>query len=188
MRHLLAALKCRAGHAVLFLASVLFFAAPLHARSWRIADFSDAIRIAHDGSANVHEQISIVFVGSFQGIHRTIPVHSPGSNGTNYTLFLNVKCVTEGNGTALRYESHPSGDFRDLKIYLPGAQDSTQNVVIDYAVRNGVRFFPDHDEFYWNVTGNDWPVPIDHATALVDFPSDAAGSLRAQAFTGVYGS
>jgi len=188
MRHLLAALKCRAGHAVLFLASVLFFAAPLHARSWRIADFSDTIRIAHDGSANVHEQISIVFVGSFQGIHRTIPVHYPGPNGTNYTLFLNVKSVTDGNGTALRYESHTSGDFRDLKIYLPGAQDSTQTVVIDYAVRNGVRFFPDHDEFYWNVTGNDWPVPIDHATALVDFPSDAAGSLRAQAFTGVYGS
>ena len=55
-------------------------------------------------------------------------------------------------------------------------------------MRNGTRFFEDHDEFYWNVTGNDWPVPIDHATATVRFPEAAAGSLRAQAFTGVYGS
>jgi hypothetical protein len=38
------------------------------------------------------------------------------------------------------------------------------------------------------VTGNDWPVPIEHASAFVRFPENAAGSLRAQAFTGTYGS
>ena len=38
------------------------------------------------------------------------------------------------------------------------------------------------------MTGNDWPVPIDHAAASVHFPDGANGSLRAQAFTGVYGS
>ena len=55
-------------------------------------------------------------------------------------------------------------------------------------MRNGTRFFDGYDEFYWNVTGNDWPVPIDHAAASVHFPAAASGSLRAQAFTGVYGS
>ena len=38
------------------------------------------------------------------------------------------------------------------------------------------------------MTGNDWPVPIDHAEAHVYLPESAAGTLRAQAFTGVYGS
>ncbi len=38
------------------------------------------------------------------------------------------------------------------------------------------------------MTGNDWPVPIDSASAIIVFPSGAAGNLRAQAFTGVYGS
>jgi uncharacterized membrane protein YgcG len=75
-----------------------------------------------------------------------------------------------------------------LKIFIPDAVDATRTVEIDYTVRNGTRFFEDHDEFYWNVTGNDWPVPIDHASALVSFPSAAAGSLRAQAFTGAYGA
>ena len=56
-------------------------------------------------------------------------------------------------------------------------------------MRNGTRFFDiRYDEFYWNVTGNDWPVPIDHASASVHLPDGASGSLRAQAFTGVYGS
>ena len=55
-------------------------------------------------------------------------------------------------------------------------------------MRNGTRFFDGYDEFYWNVTGNDWPVPIDHAAASVRFPAPTSESLRAQAFTGVYGS
>ena len=38
------------------------------------------------------------------------------------------------------------------------------------------------------MTGNDWPVPIDHAEAFVALPPASAGSLRAQAYTGVYGS
>jgi len=170
------------------IAGIVGKALPASARSWRIADFNDNIAIGADGSTAVHERITLVFDGSFQGITRTIPVEYPGPNGTNYTLFLDVAGVTDENGQKLKYESHASGDYRNLKIYIPGAEDASRTVEIDYTLRNAVRFFDDHDEFYWNVTGNDWPVPIDHATALVSFPDSASGSLRAQAFTGVYGS
>ena len=51
-----------------------------------------------------------------------------------------------------------------------------------------MRWFDDHDELYWNVTGNDWPVPIESASASIDFPANASGNMRAQAFTGFYGS
>ena len=90
--------------------------------------------------------------------------------GTNYTLFLSVTAVTDDNGHNLKYESSTSNGFRDLKIYIPGAVDTTRTVEISYVLRNAVRFFDDHDEFYWNVTGNDWPVPIDHASAFVALP------------------
>ena len=183
MRH-----SADARRALIIVVCLLACAAPLSARSWRIADFQDNISVATDGSISVHESITVVFIGQFQGIHRTIPIEYPGPRGTNYTLFLNVIGVTDENGQKLKYESHISGDYRDLKIYVPGAEDTTRTVVIDYTLRNAVRYFDDHDEFYWNVTGNDWPVPIDHATAFVSFPAAAADSLRAQAFTGVYGS
>jgi len=158
------------------------------AKSWRVGDFQDTIEISKDGSAVVVERISLVFVGEWHGIHRTIPIEYPGPNGTNYELFLDVKGVTDGSGAKLKYESSTTNRSRDLKIYIPDAADATRTVEITYSVRNGTRFFKDYDEFYWNVTGNDWPVPIDHASATVRLPESAAGSLRAQAFTGVYGS
>src|ERR1700731_1643389 len=170
------------------LASVVVLATPVAAKSWRVADFSDNITVNVDGSAVITERISLVFEGEWHGIHRTIPIEYPGPNGTNYELFITVKSVTDGNGGKLKYDSSTSGGSRDLKIYIPDAADDTRTVEINYRLRNGTRFFSDHDEFYWNVTGNDWPVPIDHASARVSFPDSADGSLRAQAFTGAYGS
>ncbi len=170
---------------VLFLC---FAAALAAAKSWQVTDFQDNINVNADGTELVTERISLQFVGEWHGIHRTIPIAYPGPNGTNYELFLTVKSVTDGEGGKLKYESSTSNGTLDLKIYIPGAVDTTRIVEITYTVRNGTRFFKDYDEFYWNVTGNDWPVPIDHAAAIVLFPSAAAGSLRAQAFTGVYGS
>lgn len=172
-----------------FLALVLCLLTNLAAaRTWRISGFQDKIKVNIDGTAVVTERITFVFAGEFHGIHRTIPIEYPGPNGTNYELFLTVKSITDDAGAALKYESSTSNGERDLKIYIPEASDATRTVEITYSVRNGTRFFPNHDEFYWNVTGNDWPVPIDHVSATVQFPASAAGSLSAEAFTGVYGS
>src|SRR5579864_4244103 len=175
----------RSGKIVVVLLALI---APLFARSWRVSDFQDTITVQKDGSAVVNERITLAFEGEWHGIHRTIPIQYPGPTGTNYELYLSVTSVTDDSGGALKYESTVSNGSRDLKIYIPNAVDATRVVEITYRVRNGTRFFDSHDEFYWNVTGNDWPVPIDHASATVQFPAKAADALRAQAFTGVYGS
>jgi uncharacterized membrane protein len=169
-------------------AFLIVFTALAQAKSWRISDFHDNIDIAKDGSAFVTERITLTFVGEWHGIYRKIPIEYPGPDGTNYKLYLHVLTVTNGEGQDLKYDSSVANGERNLKIFIPDAVDATRTVVITYDVRNGMRFFADHDEFYWNVTGNDWPVPVEHASATVRFPEYAAGSLRAQAFTGVYGS
>ena len=166
----------------LFLSSVVF------AKSWEITDFRDTISVGEDGHVVVSERIELSFEGEWHGIHRTIPIEYPGPRGTNYRLYVDVIAVTDANGSKLKYEAHTSNGFRDLKIYIPDATDTRKVVQIEYAVRNGIRYFENYDEFYWNVTGNDWPVPIEHASAFVHFSDNAAGSLRAQAFTGTYGS
>ena len=166
----------------------LAVALPAYSRDWRITHFDSNLVVAQDGTMVVREHIVVAFEGAFHGIYRDIPIQYPGPHGSNYTLFLNVTGVTDGQGNKLKYESSVNGDYRHLKIYIPDAVNTTKVVEITYAVKNGVRWFDDHDELYWNVTGNDWPVPIDNAMAIILFPPDAGGNLRAQAFTGLYGS
>ena len=179
--------NCSALSALLFL---LLFASPLYPqeRSWRISDFSADIEVHKDGSADVDERISFVFIGSFHGIHRYIPVDYAGSEGSNYSLFLGVHKVTDGEGQPLKYSTKRQGGYRVVTIMIPGAADTSKRIHIIYFVRNATKFFEDHDEFYWNVTGNGWSVPIDAAAAYVRFPPDAESKLRAQAFAGVYHS
>ncbi len=61
-----------------------------------------------------------------------------------------------------------------------------------YAIRyhsdRVIRFFPDHDELYWNVTGNEWPVGIWEARFILDLPPGVAGQTTSTCFTGISGS
>src|SRR5271166_757846 len=176
-------------HGSIFLALLcLALVAPASARDWRIARFDTHMTVAQDGTAAVTERLDVVFVGAFHGIYRDIPIEYPGPHGSNYTLFLKVTDVTDGEGNKLKYDSSTQNGNRHLKIYIPDAVNTTRTVQINYTITNAVRWFDDHDELYWNVTGNDWPVPIDSASATISFPANTADELKAQAFTGVYGT
>ena len=59
--------------------------------------------------------------------------------------------------------------------------------MLRYRVHNGLRFLEDHDELYWNATGDEWDVPLGFATAQVVLPPGATG-IRTTAFTGTVGS
>jgi uncharacterized membrane protein len=173
---------------VLVVLLALVFSLPAWARNYHISKFNSTIHVEEDGSARIEEQITFVFSGEYHGIYRDIPVDYPGPSGSNYTLFIKVGAITDDSGATLKVEKKSSGGFLHLKIYVPGATDATRTVNIEYSVANGTRFFEDHDEFYWNVSGNDWPVPILEATSIIFFPAEASGKLRAQASEGVYGS
>ncbi|MDR3746906.1 MAG: DUF2207 domain-containing protein [Acidobacteriota bacterium] len=160
---------------------------PASARDWHLARFDTQMSVAPDGVVDVTERLDLVFVGSYHGIHRDIPIEYPGPHGSNYTLFLQVTGVTDG-AFPLKYDSTTQNGYRHLTIYIPGAVNTTRTVEIHYTVTNAVRWFDDHDELYWNVTGNGWAVPIDSASTHIVFPVNASGELRAQAFTGQYGS
>lgn len=175
-------------HAYFAAFACLFLSTTVFAREWHITNFASSIVVAKDGTSTVREHLEVSFEGEFHGIYRDIPIQYPGPLGSNYTLLLRVTGVTDNYGNKLKYESSVRGDYRHLKIYIPNAVNTSKVVEISYTVKNAVRWFDDHDELYWNVTGNDWPVPIDSAMAIILFPPVAANNLRAQAFTGAYGS
>jgi len=180
----------------LLLATLLLLAVPLFARSWKVARFDARYTMGDDGTVLVEEEIHPSFEGTFNGILREIPVEYPGPDGTAYKLFLKVDSVTDETGQKIRFQQSTRAErtsdgawhqFLVLKIFA-GGTDTERTVRISYRASNAVRFFKDHDEFYWNVTGNDWKVPIESASAFVALPSAAAGQVKAQAFTGAFGS
>ena len=169
-------------------AALLGLAAPAAAqRTLVIQRFAAEIAVGADGSVVVDETIVPRFTGSWNGIFRTIPVEYRTPQGLNYTLRLRVEAVTDDEGRALDYESSRERHYRKLKIWVPGAQDATRTVRIRYRVDNALRFFEEHDELYWNVTGDEWEVPIESASAFVQLPAGVSG-VRATAFRGAYGS
>jgi hypothetical protein len=173
--------------AVLFLAS-FSLASFTSAKDRHLKKFFSEIVVTPSGSVDVTENITMQFVGGpWHGINRYIPVEYSGPRGLNYTLFLDVKDITDDTGAKLRYESSRERHYLNLKIYIPNADNSTRTISIHYTVSDALKFFDDHDEFYWNVTGDEWSIPIESAGAHIVLP-DGAANLRAKAFTGAYRS
>jgi uncharacterized membrane protein len=154
----------------------------------RIENFDAHIVVANNGTIDVRETIRAHFIGTnWHGLYRSIPVEYVTPQGLNYSLFLDVKQVTDGSGHRLKFDSSRVRHYRKLKIYIPDADNSVQTVSIEYTVSDAIRFFDDHDELYWNVTGDEWDVPIQAAHASIILPAGAS-NIRATAFTGAYGS
>ena len=160
-------------------------------RAWHVEDFHAEVQVRRSGVVEVVETLKVRFEGSYNGIFRTIPIQYRTRANLNYTLGLEVLGVEDGAGQGLRYETSRERHYRKIKVWVPGASDAVRTVVIRYRVDNALRFFEedDHswDELYWNVTGDEWPVPIERASVRVRLPAQVTG-VRARGFTGGYGS
>src|SRR5437763_758303 len=156
-------------------------------RSFVIERFDAAIRVDPSGDLHVAESITARFSGSWNGIIRAIPVEYRTPQGFNWTLGLSLESVTGADQQPLKVETTREGHYLKYKIWIPGAQDATRTFELRYRARNGLRFFENHDELYWNVTGDEWDVPIEAASARIILP-EGTSNIRANAFTGAYGS
>jgi hypothetical protein len=156
-------------------------------RSMVIERFDATILVEPDGTIDVTERITTRFTGSWNGIYRSIPVKYRDARGLNWTLGVDVQSATDDDGQVLRWDAARERHYLKLRMWIPGAVNATRTAVLHYRVTNALRFFDEHDELYWNVTGDEWEVPIEAATARIELPP-GAGGVRAIAFNGVYGS
>lgn len=156
-------------------------------RTLDIRQFDADLLVRRDGTLDVKETITVHFQGEWNGLYREIPVHARTPRGFDYRLDLRVTGVHDDGGAALRHDVERGGGNLRIKVWVPGARDAVRTVVLEYRVHNAIRFFEEHDELYWNVTGDDWGYPIRAASADVHLPAEVAG-LRSNVFTGPYGS
>ena len=160
--------------------------------SERIEIFASGIVIGRDGSFTVSETIAYDF-GSLErrGIYRDIPIIYERDDGSSFRLRINVLRVVDGSDTALTYALERTGPVARIKIGDADKYISGKHVYkITYRVENGLLFHNDGTvELYWNVTGMQWPGPIERAEAVVRMPEkNEKTSIQIACYTGALGS
>lgn len=170
--------------------------------SEQINSFHSDINIQSNGEVEITESIEYFFPSPRHGIIRYIPIkyatRSAGSLTGSYNVYLNVESVKvqQSNGSleAVPYGESEAGNNLNLKIGDANKEvNGALTYVIKYKVLRAVNFSPkdneNQDEFYWNVTGNGWNVPIDKASAEIHFPSKIdSETWKFACFTGELGS
>lgn len=156
-----------------------------------IRSFDVAVQVKKSGVIEVEESIAYDFGNlSRHGIYRNIPYIRKNKDGKEYRLTYRSITVTDELGKAYPYAQSTKNSQIELKIGDPDTyQTGLKTYKIRYEVSGALTYFSDHDELYWNVTGNDWTVPIVASTFYVRLPQEVLDDdIRLTCFTGAEGS
>ncbi len=175
---------------LIFSLSLFLFTSPALAQYFTITKFHSDITIQNDSSFTVHETIEVKFHRPRHGIYREIPFKYRDEFGKTITTPTTVLAVKDESGKPWKYQVKKAGSLVNIRIGDPKRFVSgNQTYVITYEVENAILFLNDHDELYWNVTGNYWKADIVNASAEVSLATkEKSKNLWAAGFTGAYGS
>jgi uncharacterized membrane protein YgcG len=125
-----------------------------------------------------------------RGIYRDFPTDYRDRLGNRVRVDLDVLGVSR-DGVIESW--HAQRQSNGVRIYI-GSEDVYLDpgeyiYRIQYRTSRQLGFFDEHDELYWNVTGNGWMFPIDSVTASVRLPETVPpDAVVLEAYTGPVGS
>jgi uncharacterized membrane protein YgcG len=153
----------------LFLSGAMFAA---HAAEVIRAYHAD-IAVAKSGELTVTETIRVnaEHTKIRRGIYRDFPLTFTGDDAEMHRVDFHIVSI-ERDGQKEDYRTEPIDN--GIRIYI-GNKDRMLSYGehiyrITYKTDRQIRYFPKHDELFWNVTGNSWEFPINKATARVILP------------------
>lgn len=158
----------------------------------RILNYHSDITVYENAVMQVTENITVRAEGNNikRGIYRDFPTIYKDNYGNKYRVDFEIKQVLrDGNSEPWHTENLSNG----VRIYI-----GNKNVLlkrgeytysITYTTSRQLGYFREHDELYWNVTGNGWIFPIDKASAKVRLPENIPrNSITMEGYTGDFGS
>jgi len=158
------------------------------AHAEKINSFDVSVLAHKDGLLDITETIDYDFENlDKHGIYRYIPLYSKVGDLYRIIKIENVKI--ERDGEKENFEKSANKKQVYFKI---GNKDRTitgQHIYkISYTVENAIGSnFPDHDEIYWNGTGDEWQVTIEKASITFD-TNFSARQTGLKCFEGAKGS
>ncbi|MBX4994009.1 DUF2207 domain-containing protein [Rhizobium binae] len=172
------------------LALILMLAAPAVFAAEVIDSFTSDITLEKSGAMTVAETITVNAEGNRinHGIFRDFPLYFTDAGGRRRSVDFDMVSVSrDGLDEPWHTESISGG----IRIYAGSADVSVtpgrHRYVFTYRTNRQIRYFDDHDELYWNATGNGWIFPIRSATATVKLPPGVTAT-ETTFFTGPQGA
>lgn len=158
----------------------------------RLLNYQSTININSNASLLITETITVRSAGVRirHGIYRDFPTRYQDQQGHMHTVGFRVRRVLR-DGAVESY--HLAELSNGVRLYL-GRADVTlppgeYRYTLSYTTDRQLGFFPQHDELYWNVTGNGWAFPIDKASATVSLPKVVPPTaVQVTGYTGPFGS
>jgi uncharacterized membrane protein YgcG len=155
----------------------------------RIESFQAGIQVQKNSTIEVTERI-VYYIEPARpkhGIFRVLP-YKYKARGGDFTLAYDGISVRNKADQAVPFTVSQAGKYKRIQIGDPDVLVSgEQEYILKYRVERAVNYFTDHDELYWNVTGNEWSVPIISSSAKVSVTGAPQG-LTAKCYTGILGS
>lgn len=182
---------------LLFFVLTLAWGWPVQAREnvteWYIQDLRSEFVLAPDSTMTVTEWITAdcgQCVGR-HGIFRIIPTRTRTDTDTIETP-VELISITDFQGKEHPYTELINRGDGTVTWKIGDPDETVQGVNfyrITYQVKNIIRSQSSSDEFYWNIHGNYWDIPVDASTIKVVFPDGAVTEETALSlYTGVLGS
>ena len=171
----------------MFFVVVAFLITPSTARAEKINSFESEIIVHHDSSISVTENIEYDFEQeSKHGIFRTIPLDN--SDGSK----ISIKDISVKNEKGIDYPFQKSANNNTLTIKIGDANKTIigeHSYIIYYTVENALVTFDHFDEVYWNVTGNEWKVPMQNVKSSVSFDGITIDAIaQSSCYEGIKGA
>lgn len=151
----------------------------------QIDSFDSQIIINQDTSLTIREKIVYQTTLEKHGIYRYLPIDY-NRDGLKYRMKIDHLSVKDEQNHDVPYQSSYDSQFLTIKIGDPDATFTGEKIYqIEYQVQKAVTAFADHDELYWDITGEGWRVPILKSSAQII--SQFASIDKIDCFTGVFG-
>lgn len=176
--------------------SILFFGFVYKTSSFaeyaeNIKDFQTNIIVNKNGTIDVKETILYDFgTNERHGVYRNIDNIKTNEEGKEFLIGIILKNVINEFATPYTQTSSVGSSSYDIKIGDANKLISgLKTYVISYSVSGAITYYTDHDELYWNMTGDRWLYPIKSFSGKVTLPAEiSSDQIKAECFDGPSGS
>jgi hypothetical protein len=159
----------------------------------RILSFDSVVTVHTDSTVTVQENIRFVSAGITikHGLYRDFPTTytDPQNGRVTRVAFSVLELSRDGHDEPWHAVQQTNG----IRVYFGSSsvdlEPGEHTYVFTYSSDRQLGFFADHDELFWNVTGNGWEYPIERASCTVILPGTAWQQITGlTAYTGPQGA